>query len=71
MPNKKESTYEDEIKELEDIVEKITSSGCTLSESLVLFEKGQELSTSIEKRLKNFEGKIKVLNESTKKFEDI
>ena len=67
----KEKTYEEEMKELEDIVEKITSSSCTLSESLLLFEKGEELSKSIYKRLKNFEGKIQILNKESKKFEDV
>ena len=71
MSEKKEMTYEDEMKRLEEIVEKINTSNISLTESLKLFEEGEKLSLSISKKLKDFEGKIQLLNQKTKKFEDM
>lgn len=71
MSEKKNKSFEDEMKRLEEIVSIISSQSVGLEESIKLFEEGEALSKSISEKLKEYEGKIMCLNENTKKFEDM
>ena len=53
------NSFENSMKQLEEIVEKIESGGANLEESISLYEKGIELKKFCEKRLKEAELKIK------------
>ncbi len=53
--------FEESVKELEDIVEKLEKGDATLDESLKLFEAGIKLSKSCQKMLDNAEKKVSVL----------
>ncbi len=53
--------FEDSIKKLEDIVNKLELGDTTLDESLSLFEQGIKLSKSCQKMLDNAEKKVSVL----------
>ena len=61
MANKK--TFEESIKELEEIVEKLEKGDCPLDEAVKLFEKGVKLSGDCHKTLNDAEQKIKILTE--------
>ena len=54
-------TFEEQIKELEDIVSKLEGSDVTLDETLSLFEKGIKLTKGCQKILDNAENKVKIL----------
>ena len=69
------NSFENSIKQLEEIVEKIESGGANLEESISLYEKGIELKKFCEKRLKEAELKIKKIKSEEgkivkKDFED-
>ena len=69
------NSFENSIKQLEEIVEKIESGGANLEESISLYEKGIELKNFCEKRLKEAELKIKKIKSEEgkivkKDFED-
>lgn len=53
--------FEESIKELEQIVEKLESGDTTLNESLEYFEKGIKLSRACQKMLETAEKKVSVL----------
>ncbi len=53
--------FEESIKELELVVEKLESGDATLDESLEYFEKGIKLSKSCQKMLDEAEKKVSVL----------
>lgn len=53
--------FEDALKMLEDIVEKLESGTLELEESIQLFEQGVELSLYCQQQLKQAEGKIQRL----------
>ena len=53
--------FEESIKELEEIVEKLELGDASLDESLKLFENGIKLSKSCQKMLDNAEKKVSVL----------
>lgn len=53
--------FEESIKELEQIVEKLESGDTTLNESLEYFEKGIKLSRACQKMLETVEKKVSVL----------
>ena len=53
--------FEESIKELEEIVEKLERGDATLDEFLKLFENGIKLSKSCQKMLDNAEKKVSVL----------
>ena len=59
--NKKKNliSFEDSLKKLEDIVEKLESGEISLNESVSLYEKGVELKRYCEKKLKEVELTIK------------
>ena len=56
--------FEESIKELEDIVEKLEKGDATLDESLKLFESGIKLSKYCQKMLDDAEKKVSVLIEN-------
>ena len=57
----KELNFEDTMKELEEIVQKLESGKLNLDDSIKEFEKGMELSKSASKYLEDAEKKITVL----------
>ena len=61
----KEFVYEDAVKELQDIVNKLGSSNVSLDESLKLYNRGIELSKQCDDKLKEIEQKFSVIDPST------
>ncbi len=55
------STFEQSLKKLETIVDKLEKGELTLEESLKLFEEGVGLSASCKKELEAAEGKVQML----------
>ncbi|AUS96170.1 exodeoxyribonuclease VII small subunit [Clostridium thermosuccinogenes] len=64
--SKKEKKFEEAIKELEEIVEKLEKGDLSLDESIEFFQKGIELSKYCSKRLDEIERKISLLVEDEK-----
>jgi len=60
--------YEKNVKELENIVEKMSSEKLSMEEGLALYEKGIALATESLKELNEVKGKIEILN---KRLEDL
>lgn len=58
------NTYEMDYKKLEEIVKKLESGDISLDESVKLYEEGVTLYKSLEKTLKEYEGKINVMSEN-------
>lgn len=58
------NTYERDYKKLEEIVKKLESGDISLDESVKLYEEGVTLYKSLEKTLKEYEGKINVMSEN-------
>lgn len=56
-----EMKFEDALKMLEDIVEKLESGSLELEESIQLFEQGVKLSLYCQQQLKQAEGRIQRL----------
>lgn len=56
-----EIKFEDALKMLEDIVEKLESGSLELEESIQLFEQGVKLSLHCQQQLKQAEGKVQRL----------
>ncbi|MBP5180867.1 MAG: exodeoxyribonuclease VII small subunit [Clostridiales bacterium] len=61
----KEFVYEDAVKELQDIVNKLGSGNVSLDESLKLYNRGIELSKQCDDKLKEIEQKFSVIDPST------
>ena len=59
--------FEESIKELEEVVNKLESGDASLSESLELFEKGIKLAKDCNKMLDDAEKKVSVLVGGEKK----
>ncbi len=55
------SSFEDSLKKLETIVDKLEKGDLTLEDSLKLFEDGIGLSASCKKELEEAEGKVELL----------
>ncbi len=55
--------YEEAIKELEEIIEKLNSSSLPLEEAKKLFERGRELSKFCYKEVKEVKGKVYEIKE--------
>jgi len=55
------STFEQSLKKLETIVDKLEKGELTLEESLKLFEEGMGLSAACKKELEAAEGKVQML----------
>ena len=51
-------TYEEAIKELENIIKKLENNDIALEESIELFQKGIELSKYCDSKLKNISKKV-------------
>ena len=58
---KKEDNFEDLLKDLENITNKLESENLSLDESVELFEKGMEISKKCNKKLEDAEKKITIL----------
>lgn len=56
-----EKSFEDSVKRLEEILEKMNSGQATLDESIKLFEEADKLINSCNKRLNEAERKIEIL----------
>ncbi len=54
-------SFEDKLKELEEIVDKLDGGNVSLEESIVLFEKGVKLSKACQRILNSAEKKVNVL----------
>lgn len=54
-------SFEESLKELEEIVEKLENGDVTLDESVKLFENGMKLTKSCKKQLENAEKKVTML----------
>ena len=59
----KTRSFEESVKELENIIAILEKGECPLDEAVELFEKGVKLSKECHKTLENAEQKIKVLTE--------
>ncbi|MCX7998881.1 MAG: exodeoxyribonuclease VII small subunit, partial [Leptospiraceae bacterium] len=57
-------SFEDALKELEKIAEKLEKGQLTLEESIKAYERGMELKKICTDRLKEAEGKIELLTKS-------
>ena len=57
-------TFEEQLKELEEIVKALQSPDLTLNESMKLYKKGVALTHSCEKELEKAEGDLKKLTEN-------
>jgi len=60
----KELKFEDQMKKLEEIVEKLESNDVDLDDSISLYEEGLKLSKSLKEQLNKFEKKINELNKN-------
>lgn len=60
----KELKFEEQMKKLQNIVEKLESNEVDLDESLKLYEEGLKVSQSLKKQLNEFAEKIAQLNEN-------
>ena len=58
--------YEEAVKELEEIVDKLSSGKCSLDESVDLYTRGIELSKKCKDRLTEIEQKIAIINSDGK-----
>lgn len=54
-------TFEESMKELEEISKKLSGGEVSLDESIKLFESGMKLSNSCQKMLENAEKKVSIL----------
>ena len=57
--------YEEAVKELQDIVNKLGTGNVTLDESLKLYTRGIELSKQCDEKLKQIEQKFSVIDTKT------
>ena len=61
----KNSSFEENLKDLEELVRKLDNDDLTLDESIKMFESGMELSKKCSKKLEEAEKKINILVESS------
>jgi len=57
--------YEDAVKELEEIVSKLNNGNVSLDDSLKLYTRGVELANLCDKKIKEVEQKISIVNTNT------
>ena len=63
MEDKKELNIQEELKRLDEIIEKISSKALPLEESLALYEEGVKITKTLEQALKEAEEKVeKIVN---------
>jgi len=68
------ATFEDQLKALENVVERLERGDLPLEESLKLFEQGVSLSDGCKKELEAAEGRVQVLLQNrngTRRIEDL
>ena len=66
MPKKKkETSFENDLERLEELVNKMESGDATLEQSLVWFEQGMDLIRSCQDQLTNAEQKVQELIQNT------
>ena len=58
----KEISFEEQMKKLQEIVEKLERNDIDLDESIRLYEEGLKLSKQLKEQLEGFEEKIAALN---------
>lgn len=63
------ATFEEQLKSLESVVERLEKGDLPLEESLTLFEQGVALSESCKKELDAAEGRVQVLLQRGRKME--
>lgn len=63
------ATFEEQLKSLESVVERLEKGDLLLEESLALFEQGVALSESCKKELDAAEGRVQVLLQRGRKME--
>lgn len=63
------ATFEEQLKSLESVVERLEKGDLPLEESLALFEQGVALSDSCKKELDAAEGRVQVLLQRGRKME--
>ena len=61
----KEISFEEQMKKLQEIVEKLERNDIDLDESIRLYEEGLKLSKQLKEQLEGFEEKIAALNKGT------
>ncbi len=66
MQMSKEIKFEEQMKKLQEIVEKLERNDVELDKSIALYEEGLKLSKSLKDQLSVFESKIAALNEGEK-----
>jgi len=66
----KKNDFESSMKELSEIVEKLSGGECTLEESINLFERGMKLSGECSKTLENARQKIISLTQAEEERND-
>ena len=60
---KKKDSFEDRMKKLQNIVDKLEKDDIDLDKSIEFYQEGLELSNELKKELKSFEDKINKINE--------
>ena len=63
-------SFEDELKRLEEIVEKIKDNRVPIEEAISMFEEGMKISHFLEKEIEKMEGKVNILLNSPIKEEE-
>ena len=66
MQMSKEIKFEEQMKKLQEIVEKLERNDVELDESIALYEEGLKLSKSLKDQLSVFDSKIAASNEGAK-----
>ncbi len=65
MAEKKETSFEENLNELEEIVKKLENGDISLDNAIKEYDKAMKLASSCDKKLKEAEAKIvKIVNES-------
>lgn len=62
--------YESAVKELQEIVNKLSSGNVSLDDSLKLYTRGIELSSLCDEKLKEIEQKVSIVNPATNEESD-
>lgn len=68
--SKEQQSFEEMMKELESIVQKLDNETVSLEESLDLYQRGMKLSSACDKTLKDAENKVNQLIKEETKDED-
>jgi len=63
-------SFEDELKRLEEIVDKIKDNKVPIEDAISMFEEGMKISHFLEKEIEKMEGKVNILLNSPIKEEE-